>query len=811
MIVIAKTLQKRCNVIPGEIMTGKFGAVLLSGVASMCLHCPASAQSPASGPSSASAQSAAPPKAGDNEVAPPSDSATAARTGSSASQALDTVREVVVTATKRAQNTTQIPASITAIGSESLQQRRITEVRDLNAAVPGLQIAPNNADVSVTIRGVGHSLFSPAAENSVALHLDGIYLSRPAEAQGAFFDVSRIEVLRGPQGTLYGRNATGGAINIVSNEPTHDFSGYISGTVGNYARTDIEGVVSGPIAGDGLLGRFGGFYHRRGDGFGTNLATHSKVDDLDEYGFKGTIVAQPIDRLKITLRADDYHASDGYGLYHYGGTVRQPYPGAQTFTALLGGVPAANIRDTNYNQPNHRYGEFWGLSGVAKYDITDHLSLQSTTGYRHTDSRYRTDLDGTSISVFDPFLLSARSHQLSEEVQLNWRTDRLYAIVGAYYFQETTNSNLNIQNYLSQGIPALGIPPILPAPFGQFLQISRLNTNAEAVFANVDWEVTSRLTLTGGLRFSDETKDNRGFEIAFFPDFADFPATGYETVNASRSSNALTPKASVKFAVTPDVNVYASASRGFKSGEFIAGTNQYGKPETLWAYEAGIKGAFFDRALRGSLGAFYYDYSNLQVQRLQTPLTFLDNVKKSRIEGVEGEAAARLWAGFSIDGNFTYLDSKLGDFFTQNPNIPGNPVVNINGNQFAFAPKINLNAGIQKRFDFSRGTTGLLRFDVQHTSSTYLDIFNSNPANFRAPYTILNASYRLSFYNGKMSLLLWGKNLTNKTVIMNSSVTNAPNLIIPTAPGAPPYPTASNELVNLNDPQTFGATLRYEW
>ncbi len=728
-----------------------------------------------------------------------------------AAQSSDTgLQEIVVTATKRSQNTSDIPASITAVGSEMLQQKQILEVRDLNGLVPGLQISPNNSDVSVTIRGVGHTLFSPAAENSVAQHLDGVYLSRPAAAQGAYFDVSRIEVLRGPQGTLYGRNATGGAINVVSNEPTPDFSGFVSATAGNYQRTDIEAVVSGPLAGDALLGRFGGFYHRRGEGFGTNLATGEDVDNLDEYGFKGAIAAQPIERLHITLRGDFYHAADSYGLYHDFGTVRQPAPGVPTFQALLGGVPAANIRDTNYNESNRRYGQFWGASAAASYDLADNLTIRSITGYRRTDSRYRTDTDGTQVPVFDPFLLSALSRQFSEEAEINWQTDRLYVIVGTYYFKETTDSRLDIENYLSRGLPALGIPPILPTPFGPFLQISRLHTEAKAIFTNVDWKVTDRITLSPGLRYSDETKDNHGSEIAFFPDFADYPATGYETVDASRSSHALTPKTSIKFDVSDRVNVYASASRGFKSGEFIAGTNQYAKPETLWAYEAGVKGLFFDRALRSSLSAFYYDYSDLQVQRLQTPFTFLQNVKKSKIKGVEGEAEARLPGGFSVDGNFTYLDTRLGDFFTQNPNVPGNPIVNLNGNRFAYAPAFIANGGMEKHVAFNE-MDGTLRFDFQYTSKTYLDIFNSNPTNFRPAYSIFNASYRQTFSKGRYSLLFWGKNLTNKTVILNSTTVNAPNLIIPTAAGAPPYPTASNELVNLNDPRTYGVTFRAQW
>lgn len=713
------------------------------------------------------------------------------------------VADIVVTATKRAENLSQIPAAISALGADTLQRRGITQITDINATVPGLQISPNNAEISITIRGVGHTLFSPAAENSVALHLDGVYLSRPVAAQAAFFDVSRVEVLRGPQGTLYGRNATGGAINVVSNDPTHEFSGYLSGTYGNYNRVDLEGVVSGPIAGDILTGRVGAFYHRH-DGFGTNLADGRDVDGLDEYGGKASVVAQPSDDLKITLRGDYFHANDSYGLYHFRRNARIFQPGALTLPQLLGGVPAADIRDTNYNDDNHRYANFWGIAGIVDYTLRGGLSLKSTTGYRKTDASYQTDLDATQLDLYNPFSFHARSRQISEELQLSWKTRNFYGIIGGYYFHEITNSQLGINSYLAQGYAPLHVPAILPAPFGVFNQRAHLDTDAKAIFANADWDVTPRLHLGGGVRYSDESKANRGSQVAFFPDFTTYPGVGYAIVDASRSSRAFTPKVTARYDLTDEVNVYASISRGFKSGEWIAGTPQYAQPERVWAYEVGLKGALFGRRLRFSLDGFYYDYSNLQVQRVQTPLTFIENVPHATLKGIEAEWNWRLPAGFSFDGNATYLRTRDGHFLTGNPNISGAPVVDLIGNRFAFAPTFTVNAGIEKRVQLLSGREGVFRFDVQHTSDTYLDIFNSKPNNFRPAYEILNASFRQQL-GRHLSLQVWGKNLTNKMVVLNATVTAPPNVLMPT------YKAASNELVNLNDPRTYGLTVRMEW
>ena len=717
--------------------------------------------------------------------------------------------DIIVTATKREQNLREIPAAISALGSGSLQQKAIFNIVDLNATVPGLQISPNNTDISVTIRGVGHQLFSPSAENSVALHLDGVYLSRPSSAQAAFFDVDRVEVLRGPQGTLYGRNATGGAVNVISKGPTNEIEGYGSIGFANYQRVDVEGAIGGPIIDDVLSARVGAFVHKRNNGFGRNLATGDKVDDLDEYGGKASFKLKVSDALSVTVRGDYYHAKDNYGEYHAFGPVRQPFPGALPLAELLGGTRSPDVRDTNHDAVNFRRSDLWGVSGEINYEVSDAVSLRSLTGYRHTEAFYQTDLDGTQLPVFSPFRLGADSDQFSEELQANLKLGDVYAILGAYYFNETVHSDNRIASYLASGLPAFGIPRILPAPFGVFEQVARLKTEAVAVFANVDWEVTDRLTLGGGLRYSTEKKANRGYDIAFFPDFASYPGVGFDTVDDSRRSKGLTPRGTAKYAITDDINVYASVSRGFKSGEWISGTSQYAKPERVWAYEAGTKGSLFDRAVNFAFAGFYYDYTDLQVQRVQTPIVVLENSPGGTLKGIEGEGSIRLPAGFSLDGNFTYLDTKIKGFITQDPNLPGSPTRDLTGNRFAFAPKFTYNAGLEKRLDFGDGGVGVARVDFQHSSGTFLDLFNTKTNAYRKPYSILNASYKHTLTDG-LSILFWGKNLTDRTVRLYELANQIPNLIIRTPTGAP-LPVASTAVGNLNEPRTYGATLRFDF
>ena len=717
--------------------------------------------------------------------------------------------DIIVTATKREQNLSEIPAAISALGSGSLQQKAIFNIVDLNATVPGLQISPNNTDISITIRGVGHQLFSPSAENSVALHLDGVYLSRPSAAQSAFFDVDRVEVLRGPQGTLYGRNATGGAVNVISKGPTSEVEGYVSVGVANYQRIDVEGAIGGPIIADVLSARVGAFMHKRNNGFGRNLATGDKVDDLDEYGGKASIKAKLSDKLSVTVRGDYYYAKDNFGEYHAFGPVRQPFPGAQPLAELLGGTRAPNIRDTNFDAVNFRRSELWGVSGEINYEFSDAVSVRSLTAFRHTEAFYQTDLDGTQLPVFSPFRIGSDTDQFSQELQLNLDLGDVYAIIGAYYFDETVDSDNRISSYLATGLPAFGIPRILPAPFGVFEQIASLKTDAEAVFANVDWNVTDRLTLGGGLRYSTEKKGNVGYDIAFFPNFVTYPGVGFDVVDDSRRSSGVTPRGTAKYAITDDINIYASVSRGFKSGEWISGTNQYAEPERVWAYETGLKGSLFDRTINFAFSAFYYDYTNLQVQRVQTPIVVLENSPGGTLKGIEGEGSIRLPAGFSLDGNFTYLDTKIEGFITQDPNLPGSPTRDLTGNRFAFAPKFTYNVGVEKRTDFGDGGVGVARFDLQHSSGTFLDLFNRTDNAFRKPYTVLNASYKHTLAEG-LSLLVWGKNLTDRTIRLYELANQIPNLIIRTPTGAP-VPVASTAVGSLNEPRTYGATLRFDF
>lgn len=502
------------------------------------------------------------------------------------------IQDVVVTAARRSESLKEVPAAVTAVSATTLANQRVESLVDLNAVIPSLQVSQNNGDVSFNIRGVGKPVISPAAENSVALNLDGVYVSRPQAAQSALFDIDRVEVVRGPQGTLYGRNATGGAINIISKAPTDTFGGYSSLTGANYGRVDAETVVSGPIVPGTLDGRIGGYVHRRYEGFGENGFDGNPVDDLYEYGFKGALAYTASPKLHVLLRGDYYANDDAYGLYHYAGPVRNtPAPTSPTIAEILGGRSDTDLdsRNTFTNVDNHRKTQAFGASLDTSYKVSDFLELRSITGWRNTRVTYQTDDDGTDLSVADPFHLHAFSQQFSQELQLLYKQGPIDAILGGYYFKEKVTTNYGLGSYLQnvrQFLP--------PGATGQYEQIGILKTESDAVFLDVRYHLTDRLTLGAGIRYSAETKTNSGFETVFF--------TPYIPAQGSRDSNGTTPRFTADYKLTDTVNVYASIGRGFKSGEWSPGTIQYASPEFVTAYEAGVRGTLLDRRLAVSAG-----------------------------------------------------------------------------------------------------------------------------------------------------------------------------------------------------------------
>jgi len=498
------------------------------------------------------------------------------------------IEEVVVTAEKRSTVLQRTPISITAISGGTLQEEQVHTLTDLQALVPGLKVGDNDGYAQITVRGIGISGFDPGTESEVAVNANDVYIARPIAQLTGMFDVSSLEVLRGPQGTLYGRNATAGAVNVTTTRPTDDWSGYVRATYGNYDAIHLEGAVGGPLVDDNLLFRLAGFTDRH-DGYGTNLVTGTGIDDRNSSGIRGTFVAELSDDLKATLIAEHYHERDNSGARHYFGadnSIGLPgvYPGLPT-SLVRGGYTAPDLVDIAAGiDPQFRLDTL-ALTGIVEWS-KDEFSLKSITGYRRTASDQMSAVDGGSIlGVF--IHTGERADQVSEELQAHYDTSNLHATVGFYFFHE--------QDHATPGIDAastvilnsyLGLPPPASESF-VFLgsEAGLLKTTAYAVFSQADYEVIDDLTLTAGLRYSIEQSQNTSQYFIDLTESKPYPyMPGNPFGNPAYSAPAIylpqvtfysaTPKLGIQYQATPDTLVYA-LFQGFQVGRL---RDQHGKP-----------------------------------------------------------------------------------------------------------------------------------------------------------------------------------------------------------------------------------------
>ena len=668
------------------------------------------------------------------------------------------IDEIVVTAQKRSESLQRVPLSISALSGDALANRAIDSLTSLATSIPSMTFGSYGGTARISVRGIGFDMINPGGEGRIAYHVDGVYISRPAATMGTFFDVERVEVLRGPQGTLYGRNATGGSINVITRKPADHLEGYVELGYGNYNALTAEGAISGPLAeGVGLRLAYTG-EHR--DGYGKNIVTGNDIDNARRYGFRGTLSAKLGENGKFDLIGDYYHEHDrNYGNHYFG----QGNAAITPFGFAFGGVVPTSRRDiaNDFDPSNDR--TFWGVSGRGELNVGD-LTLTSVTGYRDSKWKTVTDLDITSapLSIFSFF---EKSHQFSQELQVAGDIGAAKFIVGGYYFNEkiTGGSKIPLDAALVFGPPSQFVQ-------GYWAQ-GTFNTDALAGFGQLDYALSDQFSLTLGARYSWERKKLNDF-VQFdlftpYPPEATDPNAIYQGANA-RSETAFTPKFGLQYEPRMGLMFFANVSKGFKSGGFNIGDGNGGfAPETLWSYEAGMKGTFADGRVRINATGFYYDYKNLQVSKVVNATVPIENAAASTLYGAEAEITVMPVDGLRIEVAPAWLHSKYTDFRSANPADPFNPTpVVLDGNQLIQAPELSLNSSMEYGFAVGSGTL-TLRGELNWQDRIYFTPFNeavvSRPAN-----TKINAFVRYEM--GNWNLSVYGRNLANKTTIASALV-----------------------------------------
>jgi iron complex outermembrane receptor protein len=722
------------------------------------------------------------------------------------------VTEVIVTAQKREETVQEVPGVITAITGDRIKQLGISNVENLATQISGLTFYTQAGANFVTLRGVGVPVDTGVADNNVSITVDGVVIPRQTEAGIDSPDLQRVEVLRGPQGTLYGRNATGGAINYISAPPTAEFSGSITGKAANYDTWAANGFVSGPLS-NHVRFRLSAGHEERNQGYVKNVFTGGTFDRLKRDSVRGALSIDLTPRLTADLsvfwqqeRFEAYQALLPPGL-----TV--PFAPAGQF-GNLGSFGLVEGRDfstkpfeiaSNYNEPSHRRS----LLSIAKlrWEVSDNISVTSLTGYLDHTFRSAIDAESTSyayahIPASGPIPRLQPAQSFSQEFNVSGALPRRGSwLVGAYYFHEDVNFQLPV--IIDSQASTTFVPGTVSA--GGFQQ----TTESYALFGDATLGLTDNLRVFAGARISKEKLDGQSVNkttnpnglfrpalVPLLPALFKIPAvnptaiscinTIYQVANTqpgfpnepkfSQDHTPFTPRVGVQYDVRPNIMVYAQYSRGFKAGGHATANcaNDFA-PETLESYEAGVKAQFFDKRLTVDASAFHYDYKNMQIFKLEGNGTSLVENAQAKIDGIDLTVEALLSEHLRADVSATMLDDRFTDFCSTDPSwrtlatacANGNGTgQNLDGRALPNVPNYTVNAGLDAVFPVKLGLFDrlVLRGEARLVGPTQLTSYGNRPQTRQSAWEMFNATVTL---DGDKGLQVRGfvRNLTNEAVL----------------------------------------------
>jgi iron complex outermembrane receptor protein len=633
---------------------------------------------------------------------------------------------IVVTAQKRAERLQDVPISDSVVTAAEALNRGVTDTTSLQMVVPGLVINHTANEGNFFIRGVGTNLFGPASEQTVAMYVDGVYMPSPEANMFSFNNIERIEVLKGPQGTLFGRNTTGGVVQVITLDPSQTFGGNVTAGYANYQTVNASGYVTGgltpTVAADLALQ-----YENQGVGWGHNFTTglENGISAKDNYALRSKWKFTPSDTTTLRLILD---YSRQYVKYDY---------------QLLPGIVSPNA-------PTQKFpGRFNALGDLNDFELTRtkgaSIQLDQNAGvvrivnilsYRHTEVGYVLDQDDTPVVAADLFLPSL-AHNWSEELQIHNADDAKFKWVlgGFYYDAYAAYTPINIDD-------------------GAVVLDDNQITHSSAGFGQATAPLLEDTNLTFGARYTSESQK--------YVDTTFIGPTNVGTFPASQTFTKVTWRAALDHHFTNDVMGYISDNRGFKSGGYnmitVIGTDPF-KPETLDAYEIGLKTEWLDHRLRWNSAAFLYNYTDIQIEVPVTGGTLTTNGPKARIKGFENEVQAKPVEQLQLTAGLTWLDGH----YTSYPGAlaigptGGSGTVDATGNYTVASPKLTGNVGGNYSFNLPAGKL------QPNISVSYDDgfFFYADNRLTQPSYWLLNASLTWYALNDAWSVQAWGKNLNN--------------------------------------------------
>ncbi len=692
-------------------------------------------------------------------------------------EAADSIADIVVTATRTGASQAQkTPIAISVFSADQLTASRIDNVKDLVAFTPNLNVGQASASAQIYIRGIGSNNVFNGSDPDVTVQSDGVYIARAFGQFADFVDIDRIEVLRGPQGTLYGRNAVGGTINIISRKPGDAFRGEVQASAGNYGLLQAKAYFSGPLVPGRIQASISGNYVTHND-YVKNIVPGVKgLGNANRGGLRGQLRFTPSDRLEVIVGGDWNRGTERGGAYTQ---LLAATPLAPLASSLVG-----NYRKMAVDDPLTMTTRIWGVSSEINYALSDIVSLKSITAYRRSFYVADGDSDGTEQPINFAFQ-SDLSKQFTQEFNVNISTDRFKAVMGAYYFREHQLSTLINNTPPSVGTAANRANRTTTFPDAR--------ARSQALFVQGSFDITDTLSATAGIRYTDDRKhlDQNLDRVSLNPATPGAPTPGFPFIaSITRKFNAWTPKFGLDWQALPNVFAYGSVTRGYKSGGTnFAATGLLGlsfEPESLWSYEAGVKTDWFDRRLRLNVTGFIYDYKDLQVQSLLAPgVVAIGNATSAKVKGIEIETVAKPVAGLSFTLNYALLDSRYKSFTDSSvpsaliPYLTASPLYNpvartydATGNRLTAAPHSSISGSAQYEHPVGDGSV-FIRGEYYRQSRAHYDPSNAAIMS-QKPYDLINASIGYVDPDG-WSLRLIGKNLSDT----NYLITIAGNRVVP--------------------------------
>lgn len=675
--------------------------------------------------------------------------------------------DIVVVAQRRPSRADEVAGSIDLVTAKDLTATSTRTFDDLARIDTSLQLAAYQGETQLFVRGLGAVTYIGGFESSVGVYADGVYLSRPSAVGPAFFDLDRVEVLKGPQGSLYGRNATGGAIQLVSRAPSDRWEREAQITLGNYENIDAFAALSGPVS-ENLSFRLavGSNNHSGYTALDFGATGSSGVRRIeyaeDRHDLTGrlTIDWHPAGMFRLQVTGDYYKADDRAVVFHFAG------PGYANNPLFLGRIGQGDVgpygrRVINSSLLPFNRPENIGLAGKATVNFPFGM-VTSVTAFRRTRPQSKDDLSNSTVLGESQFK-AERASQLSEDLTLASHPGADVGYVAGVSFFRERNSIRN-EYFFPFLLDYLGGTGTADCCLLKANGTTR--TDAFAAFGDLDLPLTGPLRLVAGARWSTERRGGQNL-LQF---------TNLQTINDApfvpATFSAFTPKLGLRYQLGRSAHLFVTASNGFKSGGYNIGTADNGpyRPEKVWSYEVGgsVELPAAGLSLKGAV--FHYDYSDLQVQDVVANSVIIRNAATAKVDGIEMEGRFEPVKAVAIEASGTYLNAHFSKYSTTNLKAPELGVLDLSGNPLPQAPRFKGRLSGVYRLDVARDWTAALRIDALWQGRIYFTAFRDFRAT-QAPFAWLKARLTLHPSSGDYEFAAFVDNLTNRRVFTNISIT----------------------------------------